>query len=396
MNDLFNLYKTHIGGSAVDFHQLTQLFGVNFIYIKHPNDKKEEILKQRREEAIFKCKKYILENSKTLNNNKMSDKTTLGDRMKSYYEDRTRFYLTRRLPIIIRLDGKSFHTYTKGLDKPFDEGLMEDMKETTKFLCENIMGAKCGYTQSDEISILVTDFDKEESQAWFDNNVQKMCSIAASLATAKFNELRVLRTIQPKYLDEVGQFDSNILKSKLAFFDARVFQIPEFEEVVNYFIWRQRDAERNSISALAQSLFSHKELNKKNTSQMQDMCWEKGQNWNDLSINKKRGSFITKQIFVNDKLVIKRESGDFDSIATKDLLEDPEIGDLWYQPDNLKGFYPNKKGRLLRWTKSEDRSFETTWDDWCDIPIEKIRTKWDSVETPIFSKSRESILNLLK
>ena len=107
----------------------------------------------------------------------MPDKSGLGNRMKENYENRTRFKLTRRLPVIIRLDGKAFHTYTKGLEKPFDEGLIEDMAETTRFLCENIMGIKCGYTQSDEISLLITDFDKLETQAWFDYNIQKMLSL---------------------------------------------------------------------------------------------------------------------------------------------------------------------------------------------------------------------------
>jgi tRNA(His) 5'-end guanylyltransferase len=197
-------------------------------------------------------------------------------RMKSNYEDRYRFHLTRRTPIIIRLDGKAFHTYTKNLNKPFDIGLIEDMQNTTKFLCENIQGTKIGYTQSDEISILITDYDTIDTAAWFDYNVQKICSISSSLATAYFNQLRREREIY-----------------KLAYFDSRVFNIPR-EEVSNYFLARQKDAVRNSISMLAQSLYSHKQLEYKNINDMQEMCFQKGYNWNDLEYYKKRGSTIIK------------------------------------------------------------------------------------------------------
>lgn len=235
----------------------------------------------------------------------MADKLALAKRMKENYELRTRFFLPRRTNIIIRLDGKAFHTYTKGLNKPFDEGLMEDMASTTAFLCENIMGVKCGYTQSDEISLLLTDYDKLETQAWFDNNIQKMTSIAASLATAKFNQLRLVRSL--KLNENVDNFKSlkQIQIQTLAFFDARVFQIPEKEEVVNYFLWRQRDAEKNSVAMLAQSLYSHKELHNKNGSDMQEMCFQKGHNWNNLSPQKKRGSFIVKQTFENENKAIR-------------------------------------------------------------------------------------------
>lgn len=310
----------------------------------------------------------------------MSDKTTLGTRMKENYENRTKQFLTRRCPTIIRIDGKAFHTYTKGLKKPFDEGLIEDMQETTKFLCEQIQGAKLGYTQSDEISILLTDYDNLQSQAWFDYNVQKITSITASLATAKFNELRL-----------------NRLHKKLAFFDARVFQVPEKEEVVNYFIWRQQDAERNSISMLAQSLYSHKQLFKKNTSNMQEMCFQKGYNWNDLPYEQKRGSFIVKNLYINDKLMHIYEK---ESQWCSDKDREPTLGDLWYQKDLESHNYPNKKGRLLKWTQvnnrfvDEDGKFIDS-EDWCEAPLEKIRTKWESIKTPIFSQNREMILKYI-
>ena len=226
------------------------------------------------------------------------------ERMKTHYETRARSYLVRRTPVIMRLDGKAFHTYTKRLNKPFDEELIEDMAETAKYLCQNIQGAKCAYVQSDEISILITDYDTLDTQAWFYYEIQKMCSISASLATAKFNQLRILRKA---YQSDYTSFDSRIIHEDeientiLANFDSRVFNIPK-EEVANYFLARQKDAVKNSISMLAQSLYSTKELYKKNQSDMQELCWQKGHNWNDLHWSKKRGSFVVKNTYVNGEL----------------------------------------------------------------------------------------------
>ena len=201
-------------------------------------------------------------------------KDSLGDRMKEFYENRTRNFLPRRTYTIIRVDGKAFHSYTKGLIRPFDEKLVNDMDETACYMCKNIQGAKFAFVQSDEISILLTDFEGLTTDAWFDGNIQKMASISASLATAKFNELR---------------------PNKIALFDSRVFTIPSDIEVENYFIWRQQDTTRNSISSVAQSMFSHRELENKNTDQMQEMCFQKGVNWNDFSAKLKRGRLIVKQ-----------------------------------------------------------------------------------------------------
>lgn len=226
-------------------------------------------------------------------------KDALGDRMKDFYEDRTRYKLARRTNTIIRIDGKSFHTYTRGLSRPFDQGLMEDMDKTAEYLCQNIQGAKFGYVQSDEISILLTDYDDITTDAWFDGNLQKMASIAASLATAKFNQLRMVRFcrnegIEPKYREESFIRTKEIELFKLAMFDARVFQIPCQEEVINYFIWRQQDASRNSVSSVAQSLYSPKDLHGKKTNEMQEMIFQKGINWNDYTPREKRGSVIRK------------------------------------------------------------------------------------------------------
>jgi tRNA(His) 5'-end guanylyltransferase len=226
-------------------------------------------------------------------------KDELGERIKTFYEDRFRYKLPRRAYTIIRVDGKAFHTYTKGLNRPFDEGLIGDMNLTAAFLCKNIMGAKLAYVQSDEISILITDFDTLDTQSWFDYNVQKMVSIAASLATSEFNRLRVERQFSVYLIDEDGRSHKSLnleeMRSiKMAQFDARVFQIPSRIEVENYLIWRQQDAVRNSISSVAQSLYSHKELNSKKTNEMQEMIFQKGINWNDYNFRKKRGAVIGK------------------------------------------------------------------------------------------------------
>jgi tRNA(His) 5'-end guanylyltransferase len=200
------------------------------------------------------------------------EKDSIGNRMKSNYENRYRLFLTRRTPVIIRLDGRAFHTLTRGLQKPFDYYFSDTMVRTAEFLCSEIQGAKCSYIQSDEISILVTDFDALTTDAWFDYNIQKMASISAGLASAYFTS---------EWCEE----------GKIAVFDSRVFNIPS-EEVCNYFIWRQLDWVRNSVQMLAQSQFSHSQLHKKNTPMMHDMLHEKGINWADLDERWKNGVFV--------------------------------------------------------------------------------------------------------
>ena len=230
-------------------------------------------------------------------------KDELGDRIKKFYEDRTRFLLPRRAYTILRIDGKSFHSYCKGLKQPFDQGLIDDMDATACYLCKNIQGSKFGYVQSDEISILMTDFDAIGTDAWFDGNIQKIVSVAAGLATAEFNKLRLLRgfneiTVDPEahgqtaYDMAIGQ----VLGQKMATFDARVFTIPADYEVENYFIWRQKDCTKNSISSVARTLYSQKEVDGKNSDQKQEMIFQKGINWNDYAPMFKRGRFIQKEI----------------------------------------------------------------------------------------------------
>jgi len=197
---------------------------------------------------------------------------SIGDRMKQYYEDRYRIKLTRRTPVIVRVDGKSFHTLTKKYNKPFDATFVDAMYITGEYLLKNTQGAKVAYIQSDEISLLITDFDELNTHGVFDYNVQKIVSIISSMASVQLSSILLTEAI----------------------FDGRVFNIPK-EDVYNYFLWRQQDWTRNSIQMLAQSLYSHKELHKKNSSDLQEMCFAKGYNWNDLTGNLKNGIFISKE-----------------------------------------------------------------------------------------------------
>jgi tRNA(His) 5'-end guanylyltransferase len=266
-------------------------------------------------------------------------KDNIGDRMKSFYEDRTRYQLTRRTNTIIRIDGKAFHTYTKGLQRPFDQGLMEDMNKTTEYLCQNIQGAKFGYVQSDEISILITDYDDIDTHAWFDANLQKMASIAASLATAEFNRLRLIR----KMNTTVATAGSILEQFKHAMFDARVFQIPYQEEVINYFLWRQQDATRNSISSVAQSLYSAKELHGKKTSDMQEMIFQKGINWNDFTTREKRGSIIRRVEHVyarRDEPIMDGKTRVIEAYKRKKWEADPNTPIISQDKDYLRWFFP--------------------------------------------------------
>ena len=219
-------------------------------------------------------------------------KDDLGDRMKSHYEDRTRYSLPRRTYTIIRLDGKSFHTYTRGLKKPFDRELFEDIDNAIIAMLPEIQGAQFAYTQSDEISILLTDFATPQTSAWFDGLLQKMASVSASIITAHFNQQRLARFVEKHSL--------NVLRddAPIAYFDARVFTIPDRTEVMNYFIWRNQDCSRNSVSMVAQANFSHKELQGKSTTEMHEMLHVKGVNWaTDYTDREKNGALIVKESY---------------------------------------------------------------------------------------------------
>lgn len=236
----------------------------------------------------------------------------LGKRMKEYYEQIPKTKLMRRTPVAIRLDGRAFHTFTKGFQKPFDEVLVKSMQETTKYLCENIQGCVLGYTQSDEITLILVDYKNLNTAAWFDYEVQKMCSIAASMATMVFNKffyqeaLEWYSKMQPTALTDeqavVAQFQIyQKAAEKGAMFDARVFNIPK-EEVTNLIYWRQLDAIRNSIQMVGQANFSHKELQFKSCKDIKeqlavakDICWD-----TDIPIHLQRGSCCIKAIDLDE------------------------------------------------------------------------------------------------
>ena len=225
----------------------------------------------------------------------------LGRRMKEYYEQIPKTKLMRRCPVIIRIDGKAFHSFTKRFKRPFDDVLIESMQQTMKYLCENIQGCVLGYHQSDEISLVLVDYQKLTSDAWFDYEVQKICSIAASMATMIFNKIFEKNCIEYSRVVPNTELGREVMDAyskaveKGAMFDARCFNIPK-EEVTNYIYWRQLDATRNSIQMVGQANFSHKELHGKSCNQIQDMLMtQKGVNWNDYPIYQKRGSCCIKE-----------------------------------------------------------------------------------------------------
>lgn len=239
----------------------------------------------------------------------------IGERMKSNYEEVADSRLVRRMPVAIRLDGKAFHTFTRGFVKPFDKVFQDAMAKTMEYLCQNIQGCVLGYTQSDELTLILVDYQKLDTDAWFGYRVQKMCSISASMATMAFNRFfkesvddffhrHTTVTLKPGLYDAKYKWDSeesqrqwniyNEARNRGAMFDARVFNVPK-EEVCNLVYWRQLDATRNSIQMAAQAIFSHKELQGVSCEDIQEMLFQKGINWNDYPVACKRGTAWTKE-----------------------------------------------------------------------------------------------------
>ena len=236
----------------------------------------------------------------------MSIHDELGIRMKENYENISKTKLIRRTPVAIRVDGKAFHTFTQGFQKPFDDLMVKSMQATMKYMCENIQGCVLGYTQSDEITLILVDYKKLNSSAWFDYEVQKLCSVAASMATMAFNKffynMVMEETAGGEFTEGIAGIHLNAAY-KGAMFDARAFNIPK-EEVTNLIYWRQVDAKRNSIQSVGQAYFSHKELDKKSNDMIQCMLFEERcVNWNDYPTHLKRGSCCVK-----NKIVIESDS----------------------------------------------------------------------------------------
>lgn len=199
----------------------------------------------------------------------MTDHSTLGDRMKRQ-EAAYRSVLPRRTYTIIRVDGRAFHSYLRGARRPYDDGFMADMDAVARALCEEVTGSAFAYTQSDEISVLVSDFATPQTQAWFGGTIAKQVSITAALATAVLNERRPF--------------------GRRALFDSRVFTLADPVEVASYFLWRQQDAVRNSIAMTAQAHFSHHRLHGLSTGEMQELLFtEADVNWNEQPDGFKRG-----------------------------------------------------------------------------------------------------------
>lgn len=233
----------------------------------------------------------------------------IGARMKAFYEQIAKTKLMRRNPVIIRIDGKAFHTFTKHLQKPFDTVLIMSMQDTMRYLCENIQGCVLGYTQSDEISLVLIDYKRLTSEAWFDYEVQKMCSVAASMATYAFNRAfqKYARDWEDRYdrIPHPTKEQNDYLMSlhsamdRGAMFDARCFSIPK-EEVTNMIYWRQIDAMKNSVQMLARVHFPHRRLMNKNCDEMKEMLKRKGVHWEALPVFQQRGSCCIKTFFTRD------------------------------------------------------------------------------------------------
>lgn len=252
----------------------------------------------------------------------MSRKLTEFDKRMQNYKYTSDQSLMRRTSVIIHIDGMHFHTFTKGLDKPFDEILVRSMQDTAKYLCENIQGCALAYTQSDEINLLLIDYQKLDSQAWFDNRIQKLTSAAASLATLEFNRrfaerVRLMRTMvlhenHPDNSNEKTHETVKYLKKfgatkKGATFAACAFNLPQ-DEVTNFFYRRQQDAIRNSIQMVGQANFSHTELQHKSCEDIKQMLRDKSEAtggtikpWEDYPMFLQRGTCIIKNEEVLDQ-----------------------------------------------------------------------------------------------
>jgi tRNA(His) 5'-end guanylyltransferase len=210
----------------------------------------------------------------------------LGDRQKEYENIEADRKFIPTLPVMARIDGKCFSSFTKGMQRPFDPNMSGLMVETTKKLVEET-NARCGYTQSDEISLVWHEHDYK-SQIFFNGRVQKMCSVLASMATLYFNN----------ELPNFFYHNCDVLLNKFPMFDCRVWQLPTRTEAVNCFVWREQDATKNSISMAARHYYSHNELMNKNGKEMQEMLFQKGVNWNDYPVFFKRGTYIQKKTVI--------------------------------------------------------------------------------------------------
>ena len=294
---------------------------------------------------------------------KMVDKDELAKRMKTY-ENATRPFLTLGVPKVIRVDMRAGGTFCRNLEKPFDKIFSNSMLETAKAMCMQIPGAKFAYTQSDEISIALNDdFGNVEYSCFFDGNLEKIVSISASIATLEFN--KAWRKLVDQYKQDLAEAQETgidptyefrlkrleIYESKLdsAMFDSRVVVLPNETELHNYFVWRQQDATRNSILAVGNANFTQKEIDNKNTSEIQDMLMlERGINWNNFPVGLKRGFVVIKELY-------------------------------------------KKEVQANKWTASK-RGISKTYEVSGEAPLECIRSRWSIYpDIPIFTQATEFI-----
>lgn len=255
-----------------------------------------------------------------------SDFDKLGDRCKELEQKYAGQKLEPDDIVMIRLDGKSFHTFTKGLKRPYDERLSNCMVETTNYLVKQL-NAKLGYTQSDEISLVFFN-THEYQQSNFNNKIQKLTSVSAAMATAKFNDLKS-KTITEKI-------------DNLAVFDSRVWSVPSMKEVVDTFVWRQEDAIKNAISMAAHAYFSNTLLLKKNSKEKKDMLKEKGIDFDSYPDFFKMGTFSytkTKKVLLSDlpdEIKSKLKDSDLQKeYCLRNFIENNSIGRLKTM-DNIK------------------------------------------------------------
>ena len=218
------------------------------------------------------------------------DKSSLGDRIKSY-ENVYRNYLVSRMPVVVRVDGRCFSSFTRHCEKPFDKNIISAMIHGAKQVADDMQGFKVGYVQSDEASFVITDYDDINTQGWFNYNLSKIISMSASVMTLHFNSYY-------RYLDENTVVNGSAVKRLRpipdGYFDSRAFNVPR-EDVANYFLWRCQDWKRNSLQMYARSLYSHKDLMHKDQDQMHEMLYAKGKNWaTDLKDVEKNGTFLIK------------------------------------------------------------------------------------------------------
>lgn len=251
------------------------------------------------------------------------NKNSLGDRMKKY-EAVSKTELVSRMPVVLRVDGKSFHTLTRGFEKPFDDVLIEAMQKTMKYLCENVQNCEFGYMQSDEITLVLVDYKALNTSSFFNNEVQKICSIVASMTTMAFNKL-FAKCVDEYELDATNYYGTLLTSAeqriehykkaieKGAMFDCRCFNVPK-EDVANVVYWRQLDAMRNSVQMVGQSIWSHEFLQGKSCEDIKGLLRANKTPWEEYPTYCQRGSACYKNKFgwmIDKQMPVLKDNWDY-------------------------------------------------------------------------------------